>query len=45
VESVSWVLLVGVGGVLGAVARHLVETTVVDEVRDTLAVNVLGSWL
>jgi len=42
---VSWVALVGVGGVGGAVARHLVESAVVDEWRDTLAVNVAGSFL
>jgi len=42
---VSWIALVGFGGVAGAVARHLVEATVVSELRDTLAVNVLGSLL
>jgi CrcB protein len=41
----SWVALVGFGGVAGAVARHLVEATVIDEYRDTLAVNVAGSLL
>lgn len=39
----NWILLVGLGGVCGAVARHLVEASVVEELRDTLAVNVLGS--
>lgn len=38
-----WILLVGLGGVCGAVGRHLVEVSVVEAWRDTLAVNVLGS--
>jgi len=40
---VSWVVLVGMGGVVGAVARHLVAATVVDGWRDILTVNVAGS--
>lgn len=38
-------LLVGVGGVAGAIARHLVGASVEDEYLDTLAVNVAGSFL
>ena len=38
------VLLVGAGGTLGALARHLVGTALPGERRDTLAVNVLGSF-
>ena len=37
-------LLVGAGGTLGALARHLVGTVLPGERRDTLAVNVLGSF-
>lgn len=37
-------LLVGVGGVVGAVARHLVGRYVTGDNLDTLAVNVLGSF-
>ncbi|MHB9288720.1 fluoride efflux transporter FluC [Halobacteriales archaeon Cl-PHB] len=36
-------LLVGVGGVFGAIARHLVGERVGGRTRDTLAVNLLGS--
>lgn len=38
-------LLVGLGGVGGAVARYLVGAYVEDDTLDTLAVNVLGSYL
>jgi CrcB protein len=38
-------LFVGTGGVLGALARHLVGQRVEGEAMDTLAVNVLGSLL
>lgn len=38
-------LLVGLGGVAGAVARHLVGSHVEGDNLDTLAVNVLGSFL
>ncbi|WP_225332983.1 fluoride efflux transporter FluC [Halomicrobium urmianum] len=38
-------LLVGLGGVAGAVARHLVAAAVERDQWDTLAVNVLGSSL
>ena len=37
--------LVGVGGVAGALARHLVSERVETATYDTLAVNVLGSFL
>jgi CrcB protein len=43
VAAVS-VALVGVGGVVGAVARHLVGERVESNVGGTLAVNVLGSF-
>ncbi|MFW6018660.1 MAG: fluoride efflux transporter CrcB [Halapricum sp.] len=36
-------VLVGVGGVLGAVARHLVGNRIETDNLDTFAVNVLGS--
>lgn len=36
---------VGVGGVLGAIARHLVGERVDANTLDTLTVNVLGSFL
>jgi len=42
---VSPVLLVGAGGVLGALSRHLLGERIGGEIRDTLAVNVLGSFL
>lgn len=42
---VSPTLLVGAGGVLGALSRHLLGERVGGETRDTLAVNVLGSFL
>jgi CrcB protein len=42
---VSPTLLVGVGGVLGALARHLVGERVETRTVDTLAVNVLGSFV
>jgi len=38
-------LLVGVGGVLGALARHLLGERIETRTVDTLAVNVLGSFL
>ncbi|RBI63524.1 camphor resistance protein CrcB [halophilic archaeon] len=38
------VLLVGAGGTLGALARHLVSVALPGERRDTLAVNVAGSF-
>lgn len=38
-------LLVGVGGVGGAIARHLLGEYVEGQGLDTLAVNVLGSFL
>jgi CrcB protein len=38
-------LLVGAGGVLGALARHLVGERIETGLVDTLAVNVLGSFL
>lgn len=39
------VLLVGVGGVAGALARHLLGERVERTAVDTLVVNVLGSFL
>jgi CrcB protein len=39
------VILVGVGGVLGAIARHLVGEQVDTNTMDTLTVNVVGSFL
>jgi CrcB protein len=42
---VSSTLLVGLGGVLGALARHLLGEHVETRTVDTLAVNVLGSLL
>lgn len=39
------VLLVGGGGVLGALARHLVGERIDRRTGDTLAVNVVGSFL
>jgi CrcB protein len=42
---VSSTLLVGLGGVLGALARHLLAERVETRTVDTLAVNVLGSLL
>lgn len=38
-------VLVGVGGVFGALARHLLGERVDERNADTLAVNVLGSFL
>ncbi|MEF8787114.1 MAG: CrcB family protein [Haloarculaceae archaeon] len=38
-------IFVGVGGVLGAIARHLVGERVDTNTRDTLTVNVIGSFL
>jgi CrcB protein len=38
-------LLVGLGGVVGALARHLVGERFEDGVYATLAVNVLGSFV
>ena len=37
-------LLVGFGGVLGALSRFAVGSWIADRQRDTLAVNVLGSF-
>jgi len=37
-------LLVGVGGIAGALARHLVGSRVEGTAMDTLAVNVFGSF-
>lgn len=37
------VVLVGLGGLLGAVSRHLVSEFLVRDERHTLSVNVLGS--
>ncbi len=37
-------VLVGIGGVVGAIARHLVGERVDGRTRDTLAVNLLGSF-
>ena len=37
-------LLVGTGGVLGALSRFAVGSAIADRRRDTLAVNVLGSF-
>ncbi|WP_255198624.1 fluoride efflux transporter FluC [Halorarius litoreus] len=37
--------LVGLGGVAGAIARHLVSEHVETATYDTLAVNLLGSFL
>lgn len=39
------VILVGVGGMVGAVARYLVGRTLPGKRRDTLVVNVLGSFV
>lgn len=38
-------LLVGLGGVAGALARHLLGERIEEGIVDTLAVNVLGSFL
>ena len=38
-------LLVGIGGVGGAISRHLVGERIETGTGDTLAVNVLGSFL
>ncbi|AQL42429.1 camphor resistance protein CrcB [Halorientalis sp. IM1011] len=38
-------LLVGVGGVLGALARYLLGERIDTRTADTLAVNVLGSFV
>ncbi|WP_136716621.1 fluoride efflux transporter CrcB [Halorientalis salina] len=38
-------LLVGAGGVLGALARHLLGERIDTRTADTLAVNVLGSFV
>jgi CrcB protein len=38
-------LLVGVGGVAGAISRHLVGERVDGNMLDTLTVNLLGSFL
>ncbi|PSP99114.1 fluoride efflux transporter CrcB [Halobacteriales archaeon QS_4_70_19] len=38
-------LLVGLGGVAGALARHLLGERIEEDTADTLAVNVLGSFL
>ncbi|WP_276260016.1 fluoride efflux transporter CrcB [Haloglomus litoreum] len=38
-------LLVGLGGVAGALARHLLGERIEEATYDTLAVNVIGSFL
>jgi CrcB protein len=38
-------LLVGIGGILGAVTRHLVGERIDTRTLDTLAVNVVGSFV
>jgi CrcB protein len=38
-------VLVGIGGVLGALARHLLGERIDARTADTLAVNVVGSFL
>jgi len=43
VELVNPVVLVGVGGVAGALSRHLLGERIDARTGDTLAVNVLGS--
>jgi CrcB protein len=43
--SVAVPVLVGAGGVCGAVARHLLGERVDARAGDTLAVNLLGSFL
>ena len=45
VADVNPLLLVGVGGVAGAVARHLLGERIDERTLDTLAVNVIGSFL
>jgi CrcB protein len=45
VAAVNPALLVGLGGVAGAVARHLFGERIEDRRVDTLAVNVVGSFL
>lgn len=42
--SVTGFLLVGVGGSVGALARHAVGERVETRTRDTLAVNLVGSF-
>jgi len=42
---VSPVLLVGAGGVLGALSRHLLGERIDARTMDTLAVNVVGSFI
>jgi CrcB protein len=44
VAGVNPLLLVGVGGVLGALSRHLLGERIDARTIDTLAVNVLGSF-
>ncbi|WP_227375530.1 fluoride efflux transporter FluC [Haladaptatus halobius] len=39
------IFLVGVGGMLGALSRHLVGQSLPGERRDTLVVNVVGSFV
>ncbi len=43
--SLSPFLLVGVGGVLGALSRHLLGERIDTRTADTLAVNVVGSFV
>jgi CrcB protein len=43
--SLRWVLAVGAGGALGACARYAAGTLLRSAGRDTLAVNVAGSFL
>ena len=43
--SVTSVVLVGLGGVAGALCRHLLGERIDRRTYDTLAVNVLGSFL
>jgi CrcB protein len=38
-------LLVGLGGIFGALARHIVGARFEDDIHGTLTVNVLGSFL
>jgi CrcB protein len=44
VAVVNPAVLVGVGGIAGALARHVVGSRVEGTALDTLAVNVLGSF-
>ena len=44
-DGLSPVVLVGVGGILGALARYALGERTNTETADTLAVNLLGSFL